>query len=410
VSVVVPRLDRGSALELFERHRESSVPEISAAMPETNVVLTYSPVGGRRIDTGELAQLRTSLMEIAREHGMPDAISDVSGWEAKSARAIHAGLCMTAHEASHDEVWSFITCCWLLDLAVWRFGSDANVDRFVGHLNRNTFRRMWWRAEVFGADIDLAKLGEDELVNIMERPTLFSDRRLARAIASEMIERVATGVAVERMRLMREATKRLLRLTPFVAFAALDDQQIRLVVADAFDAAADGVAGKRAAMPNRVGDFSPAAAAEVREIGRLEIAPPTDQLPESLEDATRESNFDDVATAAISIAKLTGRVTNTSLREAVPFITSEEARDVFHVLIDRGVLARRGVKRGTHYVIPGGMDEVAVAAESLSSPVLPADILDSSLGGTDPIPPRQGVYPADPPAETTLRRLLRRIR
>ena len=38
---------------------------------------------------------------------------------------------------------------------------------------------MWWRAEVLGPDVDLAKLGEDELVNIMERPTLFSDRRLA---------------------------------------------------------------------------------------------------------------------------------------------------------------------------------------------------------------------------------------
>jgi hypothetical protein len=408
VTVVLPRLDRGSAVELFETHRMLSVPDIAAAMPETSVVVTYSPIGGRRIDTVELGQLRASLLDIARQHGMPGAISNASEWEARSARLIRTGLPMTAHEASHDDIWSFITCCWLLDLAVWRFGSDASVDRFVGHLNRNTFRRMWWRAEVLGPDIDLAKLGEDELVNIMERPTLFSDRRLARAIAAELIERVASGVAVERMRLMREATKRLLRLTPFVAFAALDDQQIRLVVADAFDAAADGLDGNRATMPNRVSRAAVRAAAEVREIGRLDIAPPTAQSPNSLEALTRERNFDDVAVAAVSIARLTGRVTNTSLREAVPFITSEEARDVFRVLIDGGDLVRRGVKRGTHYVIPGEADEAAVGAE----PLTPAsvEILESHHVASGPVPPLPVPTRAEPPADTTLRRLLRRIR
>ena len=100
---------------------------------------------------------------------------------------------MTPHEASQDEVWSYLTCCWLLDVAFWRFGADASIDRFIGHLNRNTFRRMWWRAEVLGPDVDLAQLGEDELVNIMERPTLFSDRRLARTIALELLSRVTEG-------------------------------------------------------------------------------------------------------------------------------------------------------------------------------------------------------------------------
>jgi len=62
---------------------------------------------------------------------------------------------MSPHEASHDEIWSYLTCCWLLDVAIWRWSAGADVKRFIGDVNRNTFRRMWWRAEIMGPDIDL---------------------------------------------------------------------------------------------------------------------------------------------------------------------------------------------------------------------------------------------------------------
>jgi hypothetical protein len=407
--VVLPRLDRASALEVLEQHRLSSPPEIAAAMPETGRILTYSPVGGQRVNPATLNALRTELLSVARAHGMPDPINATSEWEAKSARVIRARLDMTAHEASHDEIWSYLTCCWLLDIALWRFGTEASVDRFVGHLNRNTFRRMWWRAEVLGPDVDLALLGEDELVNIMERPTLFSDRRLARAIALELIDRVMRGEAVERMRLMREATKRLLRLTPFIAFPALGGEQVRLVVADAFDAAASGLAGRSATMPHRVSDSAPMTSPEVRDLGGMEIATPTEEPPQSLEEAAHADNFDEVALAAVGIARRAGRVTNTSLREVVPYITAEEARDVFRVLIERGELVRRGVKRGTHYLIPeeaGTEHDLGWPSPSLepAEPERPRPV--------SPRPPAPLRVPPPRPrlSETALRRLLRRVR
>ena len=111
----------------------------------------------------------------ARDDGMPNATERGAGFEGRGARLVHDLLPMTAHEASHEEVWSYVTCCWLFDVAIWRFGATAPENRFLGDLNRNTFRRMWWRAEVLGPDIDLARLGEDELVAIMERPTIASD-------------------------------------------------------------------------------------------------------------------------------------------------------------------------------------------------------------------------------------------
>jgi hypothetical protein len=239
----------------------------------------------------------------------------------------------------------------------------------------------------------------------MERPTLFSDRRLARSIALELISRAAQGIAVERMHLMREATKRLLRLTPFVGFAALSDQQMKLVVADAFDAAASGLAGASVVMPHRSSGVAPIASPEVSELPRLEIAAPTAEPPASLVESAQAINFDEVAQAALDIAQRTGRVTNTALREVVPIITSEEARDVFRVLMERGELVRRGVKRGTHYVLP-----------------LEQDSAGPSTQESQPEPSREPVPPSRPPAppyaaprerrasETALRRLLRRMR
>jgi hypothetical protein len=403
MSVVLPRLSRASALEQVEERRRASLGDITYAMPDLDSEVTYSPVGGNRIDRADLSRLRADLLVLAREHGMPQPIVDTSTFEAKAARLLHERLNMTPHEASHDDVWSYLTCCWLLDIAFWRFGQNASTDRFVGHLNRNTFRRMWWRAEVLGPDVDLAKLGEDELVNIMERPTLFSDRRLAQRIAFEFIGRVEAGLVAERMRLMREATKRLLRLTPFVAFAALGDENLALVVGDAFDAAASGLSRQTTEISHRSSIDVPAASADVIELSRLEISAPATEPPDSLAESARALNFDVVAQAALDIARQTGRVTNISLREVVPMITAEEARDVFRTLIERGELARRGVKRGTHYIIP---DEP------------PASEHHPPISETPPepeAPPSPAARPnvAARPSratETALRRLLRRMR
>jgi hypothetical protein len=408
MSVVLPRLNRTAALELVDQHRRSSLEDIAGAMPDLDPEVTYSPVGGNRIDRTDLATLRAELLLVARDHGMPGPMVATSVFEDKSARLIHTKLDMTPHEASHDEVWSYLTCCWLLDIAFWRFGADASIDRFVGHLNRNTFRRMWWRAEVLGPHLELAKLGEDELVNIMERPTLFSDRRLARTIALEHITRVEGGLVDDRMRLMREATKRLLRLTPFVSFAALDDEGVALVVADAFDAAATGLAGRAAEVPHRSSMHVPAASPEVTELPQLEIGVPAVEPPSSLAESAHADNFDDVAQAALDIARQTGRVTNISLREVVPMITAAEARDVLRTLIERGELVRRGVKRGTHYVIPDEETPGLPVAEPQPTPPKPTP---SPASVPPPAPvPRYVPPPPRRASETALRRLLRRMR
>lgn len=419
MSIVLPRLARSGALAILEEYRESPIEEVTTAMPIRDAVVTYSPVGGQRITQSELAAVREAVLAVSRDHGMPGPISSQSMWEGRMARLLHERLRLTPHEAAQEEVWSYLTCCWLLDVAMWRF-SNFRVERFIGHLNRNTFRRQWWRAEVLGPDVDLELLGEDELVAIMERPSLFSERPLARAIALELIERTSSDHVADRMKLMREATKRLLRLTPFISFSALDAAQVCAVVADAFDAAAAGLTGAPAVMPQRWSGIVPPPSSEARELENLEMSVPTASAPVSLPESARLTNFDEVANAALAIARSTGRVTNIALREVVPVITAEEAREVFRSLIADGKLVRRGVRRGTHYVIPAEEDErtngvappldaVSTAGPSSTAPlsVVPGDPMPAAVSHDRPsqITPRPQRVP-----ETALRRLLRRMR
>ncbi|OFB37073.1 hypothetical protein BA059_20855 [Mycolicibacterium sp. (ex Dasyatis americana)] len=376
--IVLPRLAKYSAADLLKVNLTRELAEITSSMPDLTPTITYTPVGGQRIETHQLEQLRSDILELAREHGMPNRIIEPSIFEGRGARLLREALAMSANEASHEEVWSYLTCCWLLDVAVWRFGVDADERRFIGNVNRNTFRRLWWRAEILGPDIDLTKLGEDELVNIMERPTIASDRRLARTVAMEFLARVDEGATDSRMLLMREAMKRLLRLTPLIAFPALADYEVRAVVEHCFTAAAEGLAGVESSGAGRhrqtVGHDDSLGPRELPPVdpGVTVIERMTFTDEDSASGVAKEVNpdFDIAASNALSIASRVGRVTNTSLRELVA-ITSDEAREVLQSLVRDGLLTSRGVRRGTYYILND-----SVAAADRAWPPVPTTVVD----------------------------------
>lgn len=355
--IVLPRIAKHSAVALLKAHLSSELTEISSSMPDLTPPVTYTPVGGQRIEMQQLVQLRSDFLVLAREHGMPNRIVEPSVFEGRGARLLHEALPMTANEASYEEVWSYLTCCWLLDIAVWRFGCDADQRRFLGNVNRNTFRRLWWRAEILGPEVDLTKLGEDELVNIMERPTIASDRRLARTVVLEFLARVDEGATDSRMQLMREAMKRLLRLTPLVAFPALADDEVRAVVEHCFTSAADGLSRESGGVGRHrqivgLGDAASARGLPPVSLGVTVVERMTISGVDSVSGAKKEvfSDFDNASSKALSIARSVGRVTNSSLRELVP-ITSTEAREVLQSLVRNGLLVTRGVRRGTYYIL-----------------------------------------------------------
>ena len=91
----------------------------------------------------------------------------------------------------------------------------------------------------------LRQMGEDEIVQIMERPNLAGSPRLARQVSMTFLHIVKTRREADRMRLMREAQKRLMRLSPFISFDVIDEQTLRETLEQIFQDAADGLASQK---------------------------------------------------------------------------------------------------------------------------------------------------------------------
>jgi hypothetical protein len=347
MTVLLPRLDREQTTLQIDLARPLTVEEIATRMPVEDVRTTASALGGLEVSRETRADLRLAIIGLAKEHNYPKVGVRLPLFDGVCARLLHERLDISPHEASEDDAWSYLTCCWLLDVAVWRWGGIGDSERrFRGDVNRNTFRRLWWRAEVLGPDVDLTRLGEDELVNIMERPTIASNRPLARALAAAFLARVEIGDDQARMTLMREAGKRLVRLTPIIDFHSLDQVELSTVVRDVLDASANG-GPLPAAEP--VGSLVEASAGVERLVRPPVLDPQASDDSQVSADAT--ADLEELFEVALAIARGTGRVTNGALREVAP-IDHFDARRVLQALVQQGSLVTRGKAKGTYYVLP----------------------------------------------------------
>ena len=138
---------------------------------------------------------------------------------------LHQYMRIVPADAANGDVWSFLTLVVLPDVAFWRFPNPPDV-RLLGR-PRNVFRRYWWRAHVLGAEDGglAARLGEDQHVQIEERrAAIGGNPPLARALARTVLAFCKENPGVGLEPLMREAAKRLVRLTPFVCFEALPEE------------------------------------------------------------------------------------------------------------------------------------------------------------------------------------------
>jgi len=81
----------------------------------------------------------------------------------------------------------------------------------------------------------LERLGEDELVQIMERPGIAGSPVLAKQICHSFLETCqANGKISNASELWRDAMKRLRRLLPLISFDALDEEVLRQLINDIF--------------------------------------------------------------------------------------------------------------------------------------------------------------------------------
>jgi hypothetical protein len=232
---VWPRLPHASARQLYSEAAELDSVTLrdtaSTAHPDAAPVA----VGGTAVPEEFVRLTQHQIRNLADGLGFPAELtrSDVSTFDQPATRLLYESMHIVPADAADEGVWSFLSLVVLPDVAVWRWPARAE-DRILGR-PRNVFRRLWWRAETVGVDlIDVpGGLGEDELVNIMERSTLAASPRTARLLASIIVEEGAR-VAVARSELMRDVAKRLLRQQAVLALDALDDANLQRVVAQCF--------------------------------------------------------------------------------------------------------------------------------------------------------------------------------
>jgi hypothetical protein len=252
VSILLPRVPRLELDALVAELIPLTVPEIAARMP-ARLTFTYAPTGGVKAERQLPKRIRQQVLELATAAGYPDSREQaaIQRFEAKCARLLHEELQITPHEAGHREVWACLTAAHLLDVAAWRWGGISELKRVNGDVNRDTFRRLWWRYEILQDPAqpwdEFGGLGEDEIVAIMERPGVTGNPEVARAIVRGFRARLEDepDLVPLRMQLMREAMKRLTRLTPFTALdllgrSALDDRigEVMMAAATAVRSAA----------------------------------------------------------------------------------------------------------------------------------------------------------------------------
>jgi hypothetical protein len=228
MSSLLPRIERASAEALLDELTPLSVPEIGERMP-VQLEFTYAPTGGVRAKRGLLTAVRTQVLELAAAAGYPEKAQSraLPQFESECSRMRHRALNISPHEAGHREVWACLTAGHLLDVAAWRWGGITDRKRANGDVNRDTFRRLWWRHEILGDTVrspnELPGLREDEIVAILERPGVTGNPEVAKAIANGFWARLVAepDLVPRRMMLMRDAMKRLTRLSPFTAFDLL---------------------------------------------------------------------------------------------------------------------------------------------------------------------------------------------
>lgn len=248
--LIYPRLLRATALDVLSEIEGRPPEELRSEASTSHPRIEYYATGSR-VPEDRLRRIAEAVRKNADELGFPKppGTARQGRFDRTMPALLYKSMRIIPADAASEGVWSFLTLVLLPDVAVWRFPRQTQ-ERLIGR-PRNVFRRYWWRARSLGVNPGdpTSELGEDQLVQIMERPSISGSRKLARTFAQTVLQ-VADGspdVGVEA--LMRDAAKRLVRLTPFVCFEALPDGDLALQLGDLVATSAGALRAKDSSEP-----------------------------------------------------------------------------------------------------------------------------------------------------------------
>lgn len=241
-----PRLPLATADKLISELESLSIPALCETSDVYHPAVQYYE-SGSRVSVNDLKQLQEAVRECAAQYGYPNLVGDEESrsFDTACGKLLHQSMHLHPSEASHIEMWTFLTCILLPDVVRWRFPGDVtSTERFIGSdrgLRRNTFGRLWWRAYLLHQP-NLEEpykffdwLYEDDLVQITERNSIAADQTLLAVFIQVFVKAIEQYGEIPRRDLMRETIKRVRRLLSFVAFDLLDEQQIYAIIDDLFN-------------------------------------------------------------------------------------------------------------------------------------------------------------------------------
>lgn len=199
--------------------------------------------GGASATRDHVARLQSVVRAAARENGYEYGRQGGPGpmdpgrralFDAQLARAVMKGLPISAAEAAQPGLWCFVGAVVAPELVRWRFWSETGTTagRFLGSRLRNMYGRVWWRARLLRDETAedplwlLDALGEDEMVQITERPNAAGYGPLAVALGTSIVANWEEGMPVNRPNLLRDVMKRVLRLLPLLSMEMLEPEEV----------------------------------------------------------------------------------------------------------------------------------------------------------------------------------------
>lgn len=247
MSFLYPRLLAAQAKPLFDEYRHLAIEELTSRVATSHDSAVYVATGGDRISSARLQELRSGVVDLAKQAGFPDDSDRVrnADFDLRLAALLHAETGMVPAEAASRDVWAFLALVLLPDVAFWRYPQPPK-DRVLGtDLTRHVFGRLWWRAQLvrssdapepYGA---LSILGEAAFDQIYaRRAALGGSPHMVRAILRVWKDLDLTGL--NERETLRDFLKRLLRLAPFVLFDGIEehalDQELRAVAEESVNA------------------------------------------------------------------------------------------------------------------------------------------------------------------------------
>lgn len=245
--ILYPQLPHPIAEQLASERRSLSIAEATKLASDDHPQAFFTPTGGSRATTTDMRGIRIEVLSEANRCGFPDGGDDEDRlrFDRRVAAILKDRMSLIPAEAAKAGMWEFLSCVLFCDVLRWRFpGGDQNgtaMERFLSG-RRNTFQRLWWRGFVFRVDNPtgdpyslLNALGEDEIVQIMERPFLAGNGTLSQTIARELVQASERYPSLARRLLIREVQKKLRRLAVFSSFEILDEPEISMLVRTLLD-------------------------------------------------------------------------------------------------------------------------------------------------------------------------------